>query len=429
MSGAPAIEIEGLVDDLFRREAGRLTAVLTRWLGVERMDLAEDLVQETLLKALRQWPYKGVPDNPSAWLLRVAKNAALDVLRREKTLRAKIDESGRNEPEPWLSGGSGGIEEPQLSEWDVEDDQLRLMFTCCHPALSRDSQVALVLKTLCGFGVPEIANAYLSDSTAVAQRIVRAKRTLKEHRVSFVFPIPSELRDRLDALLQALYLLFNEGYSASSGGELIRLDLCKEAIYLMRILVGRPPGDAPKSHALLALMLFQASRLPARTTVTGDLLLLEEQDRSAWDRALIGEAFWHLQQSASGDEVSTYHLEAGIASMHAMAASYEKTDWATILELYDQLLAQTGSAVVALNRAVALAMVQGPQAGLDDLDHLSGNAALKTYYLYPAVRAALEEKLGRNEQAIALYTAACSLVANEPEKRFLIRRIERLKLP
>src|SRR5215203_1725825 len=276
MNSTPDTNVPQVVDHLFRHQAGQVVSTLTRILGPEHLDLAEDVVQETLIKALKVWPYQGIPDNPAAWIMRVAKNGALDALRRERTLLDKQDEIAR------LSEYSPVQEDNIDLDGDTAlwDDQLGMMFMCCHPSLSRPARVALTLKTLGGFGVPEIARAFLAEETTIAQRLVRAKRTLREMRIPFEVPEPERLPERLDSVLEVLYLLFNEGYSAHSGAELVRQDLCAEAIRLTSLLVQHPAGDVPRVHALLALMLMQVSRLPARTDDAGNILLLREQDRS-----------------------------------------------------------------------------------------------------------------------------------------------------
>ena len=314
-------------------------------------------------------------------------------------------------------------EKSWYSEKEIADGQLRMMFACCHPALSRESQVALTLKTLGGLSVREIARAFLTDERATAQRLVRAKRTLREARVRFAVPAPDELPARLDAVLETLYLLFNEGYTAHAGDALTRAELCHEAIRLGEILVRHPAGDAPPAWALLALMLLQASRLPSRVDGRGDLLLLREQDRSRWDRALIRRGLQCLERAAAGDRASTYHLEAGIAACHAAAPSYEATDWRAVLDAYDGLLAQSGSPVVALNRAIAVAMVHGAAAGIAELERLRGLPVLDSYHLLPAALGALHAEAGDAARAAACYREALGKTESEPERRFLERKL------
>ena len=419
MRYTPYANVPQVVDHLFRHQAGQVVSTLTRIFGPEHLDLAEDVVQETLIKALRVWPYQGIPDNPAAWIMRVAKNGALDVLRRERSLRDKHDEISRlPEYSPTHTDDLDVDGEREL--WD---DQLGMMFMCCHPALSRPARVALTLKTLGGFGVPEIARAFLSEETTIAQRLVRAKRTLREMGVLFEVPEPEALPVRLDSVLDVLYLLFNEGYSAHSGAELVRQDLCAEAIRLTSLLAKHPAGDVPRVHALLALMLLQTSRLPARTDDEGNILLLREQDRSLWDRTLINMGLSELARSASGDAISEYHLQAGIASCHALASSFEETEWRRILMQYDALMRITPSPVVALNRAVALAMVEGAQSGLRELERVRAMPGMEGYYLFYATLAEFRKEVGDPAGTVVAYRNAFDLASTAPEQRFLQRKL------
>lgn len=403
-------QIPQLVDHLFRHQAGQVIAMLARMLGPQQLDLAEDVLQETLLKALRHWPYRGVPSNPAAWITRVAKNHALDLLRRE-----------RNHEQPQLAEPAAPT--PAIEADELPDDMLRLMFTCCHPAISREARVALTLKALGGFGVPELARAFLVPEATIAQRLVRAKKTIREQRIALELPAPHELPARLDSLLDVLYLLFNEGYGAAQGDTLLRCDLCAEAIRLTAIVVRHPACDTPRVHALLALFLLQAARLPGRTDAAGDLLVLEEQDRSRWDRRLIALGLAALDRATSGPDLSTYHLQAGIAALHAVAPSYAATDWPQILAQYDALAAITPDPVVALNRAVVLAIVAGPSAGLAALEQIRTQPGMPGYYLLHASSCAFHQRAGRPRQALADYQRALALTANAAERRFLQRKI------
>lgn len=416
---SPSGDVPRLVDHLFRHQAGQVVSTLTRIFGPERLELAEDVVQETLLKALRQWTYHGIPDNPAGWLMRVARNHALDVIRRERTLHGKQDQ---------LAAALEHVPDPAETSCEVldstlADDQLRMMFTCCHPSLARETQVALTLKTLGGFGVSEIARAFLTPEPTIAQRLVRAKRTLRERAVPFVVPGAAELPARLDAVLDVLYLLFNEGYSAYQGEDLVRHDLCAEAIRLTTLVAHHPAGDEPKVHALLALMLLQAARLPARTDAQGDPLLLDEQDRARWDQHMIGLGLRELAQSARGDELTAYHAQAAIAACHAVAPTYEATNWQRILAHYDELAALAPSPVVALNRAVALAMLEGPRAGLAALERIGTQPGMHSYYLFHATVADLHRRLGDLPRAAAAYARALDLAHTDPERRFLRRKL------
>jgi RNA polymerase sigma-70 factor, ECF subfamily len=401
------------VDHLFRHQSGRLVSTLTRIFGPLRLDLAEEVVQDALLKALEVWPFQGIPANPSAWLIQVAKNRALDLIRRETSLAEKIPDLARAFPEQSMPSS--------FNEFD--DDQLSMMFLCCHSSLACELRVALTLKTVAGFSVREIARAFLAPEATIAQRLVRGKRQIREERIDFEMPSGQELRARLDSVLEVLYLLFNEGYSAHEGDSLLRADLCDEAIRLAGLLASHPASDLPKTHALLALLLLHASRLPARVNAEGDLFLLRDQDRSLWNRQLIAEGLIELDKSAEGDELTSYHLQAGIAAQHALASSYDATDWEDIAEQYDQLYQMDPNPVVALNRAIALSRWKGPEAGLAALAQIEHRPALAHYHLLPATLGELSNELGQQEKAAAYYKAALECVCTEPERRLLQKRL------
>lgn len=402
-----------LTEHLFRHAAGRLVAALTRALGPARLDLAEEVVQDALVRALEIWPYRGVPDNPTGWLFAVARHAALDRLRREAVLRRKL---------------SLLVLEPAPAPvTEREDDELVMIFLCCHPSLPPAARIALTLKTVGGFGVEEIAAALLTRPAAVAQQLVRAKRRIRRQRIPLALPGRQALDARLDSVLEVLYLMFTEGYSAHRGEQLTRAELCGEALRLTRILLRAKPTDLPSVNALLALMLLQSSRLPARADDEGDLLRLAEQDRSRWDRAAIREGIHHLERSAAGDHVTAYHIEAAIAACHAATVDGAATDWTRILELYGDLLEIKPSPVVALNRAVALAMVDGPRAGIRALQALARERTMARYHLLPAALGGLWQRAGDAARATRCYRDARKLAGSEPERRFLTRQIERLR--
>ncbi len=423
-----------LVDHLFRHSAGQMVATLTRMLGPRNLSLAEEVVQDALVRAIETWPHRGVPENPRAWLMQVARNRALDCLRRDAS-RARKAGVLAAEPvhAPTVMGPMTQVPPAALaaliasanpldSESSGADDTLVMILMCCHPALAREAQVALTLKTVGGFSVDEIARAFLLRPAAVAQRLVRAKRLLRERRIAFELPARG-LGARIGSALETMYLMFNEGYAATAGDDLVRSDLCGEAVRLATILADHAATSLPEVHALLALMLFQASRLPARCDAEGALVLLADQDRGRWDRALIGRALGHLERCAAGGRATAYHLEAGIAACHAMAPSYAATDWAQILALYDDRLALAPSPVVVLNRAVALSMVQGPRAGIAALAEVADDPHLRGYYLLPATLADLWLRCGDRQTAAAHYRRALELPCNEPERRFLLRRL------
>lgn len=407
-----------LLEHLFRRQAGRMVAHLTGVLGPAHLDLAEETVQEAMLRALQTWPYQGLPENPAAWLFRVARNLAIDSIRRNKTLGEKTEAIATDLSRPAICAPDN----PDTGE-QLRDDELRMIFMCCHPEISRDASVALSLKAVGGFSVREIACAFLADDAAIAQRLVRAKRQIREQRLTLDLPAGAELKGRLDSVLDVIYFMFNEGYNAHTGEDLIRRDLCLEALRLGR-LVASSSITEPRVHALVALMALQAARLPARVDEAGDLVLLENQDRDRWDQRLIALGFHHFYQSMSGDEVSEYHGQAAIAATHARAAGAESTDWPVILRLYDQLLSISGSPVVALNRAVAVAKVHGPAEALAAIEPLEGHVKLRDYYLLLAVRGHLLMELGRPAEAASCFRAALDCPCSEPERRFLRRRLE-----
>ena len=410
-----------LVDHLFRHQAGRMIATLTRIFGPRHIDLAEEVVQDALIKALQQWPYRGVPENPLAWLIQVAKNRALDLLRREASLLEKSDEIVRAFAAQ-EEFANRRIETERSAE--LIDDTLGMIFMACHPAIPREGRVALTLKTVGGFGVSEIARAFLAKEPTVAQRLVRAKRLIRDEGVTFDLPGEAEMSTRLDSVLEVLYLLFNEGYTAHAGENLVRADLAQEAIRLCSLLVRHRATNRPKCQALLALMMFQAARLPARMREGGELALLSEQDRSLWDRRMIYLAFKHLEAAAEGDEFTEYHLQAAIAACHAAASRYELTDWAEIVRLYDLLVALNPSPVVALNRAVAVAKWKGPEAGIRAIEDICRHPALQHYYLLPATLGELWSEMGDATKAADFYRQALNHPCSEPERRFLSKRLE-----
>lgn len=411
-------DVPRVVEHLFRHEAGKIVATLTRVFGFEHLDLAQDVVQEALIRALQSWPYYGIPDNPAAWIMRVSRNLALDFVRRDKVFRDKAAEIARR-----MDRQHPARADDTLRQADLQDDRLLLLFACCHPLLPAEMQVALALRHLCGFSVTEIARAFLTSEAAIAKRLARAKQKLREARVAFELPEPGELPQRLDGVWQTLYLLFNEGYKASSGEQLVRHELCREAIRLASLLVEQPAGNLPGTRALLALMLLDAARLPAREDAEGNLLRLKEQDRSRWDRTLIARGMLHLAQSAAGDELTRFHLEAGIAACHCAAGDYASTDWRRILSLYDRLIELDGSPVVALHRAVAVAHVHGPEAGLQALAPVREREELRSYYLFYAVLGEFEARLDRPQAAAGNFRRSRDLAALAPERRFLAQRL------
>jgi RNA polymerase sigma factor (sigma-70 family) len=412
-------EVSGVVEHLFRHEAGKMVATLTKIFGIEHLTLAEDVVQETLARALQTWPFYGVPKNPSAWIMRASRNLALDVVRRQKVFQNKEAEIIR-----WMDRRPAAADEVIFSEEEIRDDRLRLMFVCCHPAIPADAQVALALKTLCGFGLTEISRAFLTTDAAIAKRITRAKQKIRHARIPFEIPSGTELAQRLESVLQSLYLLFNEGYKASTGDNLVREELCDEAIRLAELLVQHPAGNQPKTHALLALMLLNTSRIPTRVDSEGNLLRLKEQDRTQWDQPMIARGMFHFAQSAAGEELSEYHLQAGIAACHCAAKDYESTDWQQILSLYDRLIEFDNSPVVALNRAVAVANTHGPEAGLQAVRGVRGLNKLSSYYLLYAVLGDFEMRSGNLKAAAEQFRKSFELAETKSERAFLLKRLQ-----
>ena len=418
-----ATDAIALVDHLFRRQAGQMVATLTRSLGSRHLTLAEDAVQDALLAAMQQWPFRGIPAHPEAWLFQVARNRALDRLRHGKMAGGKEPEISR-EVATAAAPSAAPLLKDQLPA--VDDDQLGLLFLTCHPSLPADARVALALKLAGGFSVGEIARAFLSQDSTIAQRLVRAKRLLRDENVGFGMPEPHELAARLDSVIDALYLMFNEGYAATSGDQLVRDDVAFEAMRLARMLAMHPATTCPRVWALLALMLLHAARFPARVDSEGRLFLLRDQDRTRWDRPLVAEGLRALARSASGDEVTALHLEAEIAACHAAAESWEHTNWRQIFERYDDLWSLTKSPVVAVNRAIAISRVEGALAGLAALDAIDNRAALERYPLLPAIQAELWREAGDLDRAAACYRAALGLARSAPEQRWLTSRLSLL---
>jgi RNA polymerase sigma-70 factor, ECF subfamily len=404
--------VAAAVDGAFRDEWGRVVATLIRQFG--DWDLAEDCAAEAFAVAVRRWERDGVPDRPGAWLTTVARNRALDVLRREKASAAKLRE----------------LADTTISEYPESDDRLMLMFTCCHPALALEARVALTLRTLAGLTTAEIAKAFLSGEDTMAKRLVRAKRKIQDAAIPYRVPPADLLGERLPGVLGVLYLLFNEGYAASGGPELIRVDLCAEAIRLARVLVSLMPGE-PEAAGLLALMLFQDSRRAARVDAAGGLATLENQDRSLWNASQIAEGNRLLDHARRPDHSAgqgPYQLQAAIASCHSAAARAQDTDWPRIASLYGLLARLLPTPVVELNRAVAVGMADGPAAGLALVDSLAASGALAGYYLLAATRADLLRRLGRGEEAAAAYTLAMAQAPTGVEKSFLGRRLREVSI-
>ena len=409
-----------LGDHLFRRESGRLVAALTRVFGIHNLALAEDVVQDAFCRAIEVWPFRGVPDNPGAWLMATARNRAIDVLRREQRARTFAPELGRLLESEW---SLVPIVDEALAGTAIKDDVLRMMFSCCHPRLREDVQIALVLHLLCGFGVDETAAAFLSTEAAMHKRISRGKKVLSSSKRLFDLT-DAEFASRLSAVQRALYLLFNEGYHGASAESAVRVELCHEAIRLVLLLVDHPLTTTPASYALGALLHLHAARLPARLDADGNLSSLDEQDRSRWDAHLIDTGLHLLDQSARGTELTEYHVEAAIAALHAKALRVEATEWRRIVELYDTLMTIRPSPVVALNRAIAIAQSEGAERGLEEIRAIDDVERLAGYPFYYAALAELEHQCQRLDLAREHFQAALARARSPMEQRFLQQRLE-----
>jgi len=409
--------INQLVDHLFRHESGKMIAVLSRLLGLQNIEVAQDLVQDTLLQAMSTWSYKSVPDNPSAWLYRVAKNKAIDFLRREKRFRDISPQfSYLVESEYTLSSTVNNL----FLDNEIQDSQLRMMFACCHPAITEESQIALTLKTLCGLNVAEIAKAFLTSDETIAKRIYRAKEKIKAEKIELDVPESHELSSRIDMVLKSLYLLFNEGYKSSNPDILIREDLCEEAMRLCFLLTQHPLTSFPRTKALLALMCFQASRLDARLDDNNNIILLKNQDRSKWNRALMSKGFELMEESTEPFEISSYHLEAAIASQHAAARSFEQTNWKSIYHLYEMLYELQPNPIVAMNKAIASSYAISKQNALKELQQITG---LEDHHLYYASIGEIFFDLENRPEAKKFFEKALLLTSSEYEQQLLISKI------
>jgi len=417
----PGAKPTQLVEHFFRHETGRLHGVLVRLFGPQHLALAEDVTQEAMMRALHAWSMGGVPAKPSAWIKRVAINLARDALRHQRMSFGKETAVATH----FEQVHSTPAADVAASDYEIRDDALRMMFVCSHPSIAPDAQVVLALKVLCGFDTGEIARAFLTTEAAIAKQLTRTKQRIQDAGIGFDIPEGEDLTPRLNGVMSALYLLFNEGYKASAGDKLLREELCQEAIRLTSLLVAHPAGKTPRGHALLALMLLTSARFPARTDEHGDLLRLDDQDRSKWDQALIERGLVQLALAAQGTEISEYHLQAGIAAIHCMAPDYASTDWARILRHYDELNRIKPSPIVALNRAVAVAHVHGAQAGLEAVAAIPNRDRLESHYLLHAVVGELQMRLKDHRAAAESFRKAVRLAQVGPEQLYLTRMLER----
>jgi RNA polymerase sigma-70 factor (ECF subfamily) len=401
--------------------------VLTRIFGTHNLELAEDVVQDTLLEAINGWNYKGIPDNPVAWLYKVAKNKALNIVNREKYKREYATEVVHFLKSEWTANAAL---ENLFSDTEIQDDQLRMMFTCCHPSISGDSQISLTLKTLCGFSIPEIAKAFLTSEENINKRLVRARQKIRDDKIPFEVPDAAKLERRLDSVLQTIFLLFNEGYSASTGNDLIRYELCVEAIRLAEIIAVNPAiEDKSNVLACLALMYLNASRFKARQNNNGGILTMAEQDRSLWDKVLMQKGFNYLEQAATGKDVSVYHILAAISAYHCSATNFESTDWKNILLLYDKLAGVDHSPLVMLNRTIALSKVKGLSVAIAELEKIKSNPSLKTYYLLYSTLGEFYMQASRFNEAQTCLETAISLSNLAVEKDLLQKKLDMCMSP
>lgn len=413
-----------VVEHFFRHESGRLHGALTRMLGPGNLSLVEDVTQGALLRAMKTWSIGGIPPNPSAWITQVAMNLARDALRHRKMAHGKEENVIVHFEQTWSEPT-----DVRAEAHEIRDDALRLMFVCCHPSQPADAQVILALKVLCGFSTGEIARAFLSSEAAIEKQLTRTKSRIREANIGFEIPTGHDLTERLDGVLAALYLMFNEGYKASTGDHLLREDLCQEAMRLTSLLVEHPVGQTPRSFALLALMLLTSARFPSRIDEQGELLRLDDQDREKWNQSLIQRGLIALVEAAKGNELSEYHLQAGIAACHCTAVSYAETDWKRIVRHYDDLLRIKSSPIVALNRAVAVAQLLGPEAGLRELVEIEQRDRLESHYLFHAVEGEFHAQLRHQTAAAQSFRRALQLAAVGPEQAHLSRMLDRALAP
>ncbi len=419
-------KIDSTVNHLFRHQSGKMVAVLTRIFGTHNLELAEDVVQETLIAALEQWKIKGIPDDPESWLFIVAKNKALNLIKKQ---RHQIL-FGDDKTNLLLSSGytvENTFNQLASNEF-IKDDQLRMMFACCHPEISEENQITLILKTLCGFSTAEIAKAFLTSEDNVSKRLYRTKGFFRENNIRFDIPSGDEIKNRIGAVLNAIYLLFNEGYNSSSSEELIRNNLIEEAVILCKLLAENSMTQLPEVNALMALMCFHASRSESRLSPEGEIILLAEQDRKKWNHALIEEGSKYFNESASGETISSYHVEAAIAFEHCSAGSFQKTNWKNILELYNLLNKINPSPITQLNKAVVIFQIYGAEKALQELNAIKEINKLQTYYLYHSIVGEIYLRLNKINEAKTQFETALKLTRSEPEKRMLMVKINSLPL-
>ncbi|MCW3105169.1 MAG: sigma-70 family polymerase sigma factor [Bacteroidetes bacterium] len=418
------LEIESTVNHLFRHQSGKMVAVLTRIFGMHNLELAEDVVQETLIAALEQWKIKGLPKNPEGWLFTVAKNKALNLIKKQKNQIL----FGNDETNILLSSGyTAEATFNQLADDDlIKDDQLRMMFACCYPDISEENQVTLILKTLCGFSTIEIAKAFLTSEDTISKRLYRTREFFRENKISLVIPNAEEIKSRTAAVLNAIYLLFNEGYNSTHSEELIRKDLIVEAVTLCKLLTENTNTRQPEVNALMALMCFHASRSESRISAEGEIILLADQDRTKWNTALIEEGILFFNNAALGDTITSFHLQAAVAFEHCTSPNFKETNWTTILSHYELLCKIQPSPITELNRTVAILQVHGPAKALKALNAIKEKDKLASYYLYYSTLGEIYHRLGDPGEAEKQFGIAMKLTLSEPEKRMLASKIKNL---
>jgi len=418
------LQIESTVNHLFRHQSGKMVAVLTRIFGTRNLELAEDVVQETLISALEQWKIKGLPQNPEAWLFIVAKNKALNLIKKQRNQVLFGDDETK------LLLNSGYTVETTFNKLAddslIKDDQLRMMFACCHPEISEENQITLILKTLCGFSTAEIAKAFLTSEDTISKRLYRTKEFFRENKIEFVIPNVEEIKSRIGAVLNAIYLLFNEGYNSTNSEDLIRKDLLEEAVIICKLLTENDHTQLPEVNALMALMCFHASRSDSRLSHEGEIILLPEQDRTKWNKALIEEGSKYFNIAASGEAISSYHLEAAIAFEHCTAESFEKTNWKLILTYYELLCEIAPSPISELNKTVAILQAHGPAKALQELNSIKDKNKLVSYYLYYSLLGEIYSRQNKLKEAKEQFEKALGLTRSEPEKRMLLNKIKNL---
>lgn len=417
-----ASEINELIEHFFRHESGKMIAVLTGIFGTNNLILAEDIVQDTIIEAISNWTYKGIPENPIAWLYTVAKNKTLNAIKREKYQDSYISEV------LFLSKADAPSSLDSInffSEENISDDQLRMMFMCCHPSISKDSQIALILKTLCGFNIQEIAKSFLSNHENINKRLVRARKSIREHKIPFEVPSKQSLDHRLDAVLEAIYLLFNEGYSASNGDAVIRAELCKESIRLAEMIVNHKSiSDKSDTYALIALMQLNASRFEAREDENGNIYTLSEQNRALWDFDIMEQGFSNLKKAAQGHEISKYHILASISAYHCSAKDFASTDWESILTLYDKLLTIDNSPLIILNRSVVLSNLGYVKRAIQDLENIGNDKVISSNYLFYSTKAQFHFQIKQYNSAKTSLEKAIQLAPLKREKQMLEKRLQ-----